>query len=328
MKTLLVTIILLLIQTSQLLADYKDPTAKTNVNEVDTLFQSSTSNYKDLEQSLENSKNAATQSIKDQKSFSNIEGSKNAASTAKELSNIRPGDLEARGREEYARNPQMNDYFVDYSKPGNSLHKSDAERIANASGKVMNDLVSSLKDLKVDCKTQKGNKEVEPEYLIEIEKKQHPKGDTVYDKFTCDHLRNKYSCKNTVTVNCKRKAMRWGAWQERRIDLIGCNVYAYSRNWTYTLKWKKRRYGVHIKVGDAEVNRQIQHHIAGSLSIHPDHIGDVRTNARGYGGEPAQAEISGKDYYWPKYLVHYKYRDGQLVCQEWNESWAETCLLN
>jgi hypothetical protein len=69
--------------------------------------------------------------------------------------------------------------FVDYNRPSTMAYKQDAEMIANASGKMMDNLLGQLKDIGVDCKTVKGNKEIEPQYFMELSRRdERAKGDT------------------------------------------------------------------------------------------------------------------------------------------------------
>ncbi|WP_375359829.1 hypothetical protein [Candidatus Tisiphia endosymbiont of Nemotelus uliginosus] len=185
------------------LAVYTEPTAKTNVNKVDPLFNEKIENYKGFEQVLERQKAAAVKGAESEAGFNDLVGSRQARSKGSELSNIRAEELEGSGIRESFKEAWINEYLVDYSKPGMMRHKDDASKITEATGQMMSSLLGFLKRLDIDCKQVKGNKEIEPQYHIQlITKLDRNKGDTVYDKTICEELRNKYRCIDELILQC------------------------------------------------------------------------------------------------------------------------------
>lgn len=208
---------------SEVIADYTELTTRTNINKREPLFNSSVEDYQTFEQAIEDNKNSAARGIASKEGFSELVSHEQAATMADDLSKIPAGQLADQGRETLAREPDLNDYFVDYSKPGMMEHKKDAEIIATATGVLLDNLVSRLKELGVDCKTVKGNQEIEPQYFIELNKQQHR--NTIYDQLFCEQLHNKYRCVDQLTLQCSE--LTEGA---ASITINDVSVSGYGRN--------------------------------------------------------------------------------------------------
>lgn len=181
-------------------AQYLDPTHKTNVNKIEPLFETNLMDHKQLEQGAKNSIDSAIEGIKGNRGLDALVGYDKAESEASRLSAIPHQDLQQSGREEKAKSPWLDEYFIDYSKPGNLKYRQTAEEIAAKTGEMINNILGKLKDIGVDCRTVKGNEIREPKYVIELD--QQVVQDTVYDKYICEELRNIYTCKDTLSVRC------------------------------------------------------------------------------------------------------------------------------
>ncbi|WP_341751209.1 hypothetical protein [Candidatus Tisiphia endosymbiont of Piscicola geometra] len=184
-------------------AQYLDPINKTNINEVDPLFEKNIDNYQSWSRQIEDSKAGFARGVENSQGLGDLVGHDKLQSEADRLSSIEAEDLSNKGWEESAKDPFYNEMFVDYSRPGMMAHKQDAEMIANASGKMMDNLLGQLRDIGVDCKTVKGNKEIEPQYFMELSRRdERAKGDTIYDQYFCERLRNRYACVDGLTLQC------------------------------------------------------------------------------------------------------------------------------
>jgi hypothetical protein len=205
-KASIVALLLLSHLTS--LATYTEPTSRTNVNKVDPVFDEKIESYKSFEQALEEQKTSAVKGAESEVGVHDlVDGSDEARAKVSNLSNIRAEELEGAGLRESVREPWINEYLLDYSKPGMMQHKEDAAIIANGTGKMLDGLIGILKKLGIDCKQVKGNKEVEPQYHIQLALElDRNKGDTIYDKIICEELRNKYHCTDTIIVRCVNRA--------------------------------------------------------------------------------------------------------------------------
>lgn len=198
-----IVLIILMVTITCAEAQYLDPINKTNINEVDPLFEKNIDNYQSCSRQIEDSKAGFARGVENSQGLGDLVGHDKAESEADRLSSIEAGDLSNKGRREAAKDPFYNEIFVDYSRPGMMAHKQDAEMIANASGKMMDNLLGKLKDIGVDCKTVKGNKEIEPQYFMELSRRdERAKGDTIYDQYFCERLRNRYSCVDGLTLQC------------------------------------------------------------------------------------------------------------------------------
>jgi hypothetical protein len=328
-------------------SQYLDPTTKTNVNEIDPLFENSIEDYKGFEQSIENQASSSVEGMREGGGFDSVPFHEGAEQEAKNLSNIKAQDLEHRGREEFAKNPEINDIFIDHTKPGVMEHKRDAEDIANATGTLLKNLVAKLKNLGVDCKTVKGNKEIEPEYHIELNSRSEQ--NRIYDKFFCEQLRNQYACVDSLTLTCRKKGMKWEEWEHKQIRVAGGELVRFDRGvlthnkrdkkvfeWNLYLGagnghsfFKKKRSNNPYTVSAIREFLSTKHegatidNISTEMSAYWDG-GLFSINGWRYGGRT----LGSKDYAWSTYVINYQYRTGKLVCEEWDEQWDERCRLN
>jgi len=328
-------------------AEYRDPTAKTNVNKVEPLFEENIGNYKGFEQMLESQKAASVKGAETEAGYNDLVGSKEARAKGEELSRIKPEELEGAGINESIKESWVNDYLVDYSKPGMMQHKKDAEVITLSTGAMMDGLLGLLKKLDIDCKQAKGDKQIEPQYYIQVTKElDRNKGDTVYDQFFCERLRNNYNCGDSLTLRCKTRGIAWGPWQDKQIRIPGGELVNFGRTVFWVEKTAKRCFEYKLSV---QGRRKFFGHmppdpyVVGSMreflatKHHGATIDNISTEMSSwwegglfsidgwtYGGRV----LGSKDYAWSTYVVNYKYRDGKPACFEWSEEWREQCRLN
>ena len=177
----------------------------TNQNNQTDLFVKEIENKKELEQSLKHAKEQAGKGIAEQEGLKSLNVTQDEVNNkTTELNSINAYDLESAGRLERAK--EENHYYelleVDHSAPGMIKHKQDMEQIANASGKLIAKLTEGLKDIGVDCKKTKGNKEVEPQYNIDT--LQEHTSDITYTKVICEQPQNSYDCSQSLKLTCKQ----------------------------------------------------------------------------------------------------------------------------
>ena len=315
-------------------SQYLDPTSKTNINKIDPLFEENIKNYKNLEQEIEADSKSAVDGIKSRKGFNSLAGHEKAELEASNLSNIPHDELQGKGREIKAKETWIEDYFIDYSKPGHLRYKQDAEEITSATDKMMKNLLGMLKNIGVDCKTVKGDKRYEPQYFIELEKRDIK--DAIYDQFLCEELRGEYNCSDTVTVKCSKTGLRYGEWQDREIALDGKMLYVNFIDWGWSVKWKRKRHGWHISGSQGSesslsaqgINDSARLFISNNLGVLLEQIHPVigfPPGGRGIGN--ITPLYSRWRVAWDQYVFKYKYRDTYQVCEVWSEDWTERCVL-
>jgi hypothetical protein len=298
---------------------------QTNKNDISNLFQSEIEDRQGLDKFLENSKNQAESGIGNKAGLQELGTNEGALENkTSELNSINANSLESRGQEERAK--EENAYYevleIDYTDPKILNHKKDIDKITDANEKLTSRLIDGLRDLDIDCKTVKGDKELEPQYAIEI-KKEHFK-DTKYNKTTCEELRNKYNCTDTLKLSCKKRGMKWNPWQYREVQIAGDTVYHGAKHLGYAVFWKKKRWGWHLTFDSAGWRVFLSNHFGIPLEQIHEQI-HFPGGARGIGGNHPIYE------HWrivfDAYLFGYNYRDGHEICEEWVEDWTENCRL-
>ena len=178
---------------------------RTNQNNQTDLFAKEIDNKQELEQSLKHAKEQAGKGIAEQEGLKSLNVTQDEVNNkTTELNSINAYDLESAGRLQRAK--EENHYYelleVDHSAPGMIKHKQDMEQIANASSQLIAKLTEGLKDIGVDCKKTKGNKEVEPQYSIDTI--QEHVSEPVYTKVICEQPRNAYDCTQSLNVSCQQ----------------------------------------------------------------------------------------------------------------------------
>lgn len=331
---------------------YLDPQVKTNVNKVDPLFDENIPDYRSFERDMLEHKKAVASGVGRGLGTKDVVGASDAEKTARDLSEISANDLESRGRAKGAADSMFNEIFVDYSKPGNMQIKKDMEEIAESSGNMMKVILGMLKDLGVDCKSVKGNTQIEPQYHIDLKSRtDRDKGETVYDPYFCEQPRREYHCLDEVTVTCKKKGIKWGPWQDKEIRVPGAELISYSadkhmfriektddRVFDYFLRlnsWKELGWWrEELKSPEAG---HILHARKFLATKHEGATIDNIAEEMSSSSEGNHFSISGrrydgralgsKDYAFASYVINYKYRDGSPACLEWDEDWGEECQL-
>lgn len=319
----------------------------TNINEVTDLFDRSVESKDQYIENLEGIRAGGIANIEKGESLQHIQEIDKSEAEASRLSSIRAVDLDEEGRnarnsEEYSFYDE-GDFEPDLTKPGNREHKRDVIDIVNATAELLANLTSKLKELGVDCKAVKGPVQRDPIYRIEV--KREVQNNTEYDQFFCQEPRNKYNCKDSVSLTCKRKGKGYGEWEPRKIRFSGHVLHNEKENWGWAVHWKTKRWGWHIhshhprKAGSrgsespwrnnpAAIMADARAYIAEQLGVSIEQIGedvDFPPSGRGVG------KIRPVRYrwrvVWDEYEFGYSYRDAYDICEEWEEDWTESCKL-
>lgn len=141
-------------------------TGKTNVNEVNDLFDRHIENKSELMRDLQEQQSGTVTQIQSGEGLQHIEGIGEAESTAKELGSIREVDLESSGRQKRASEEysfyDKNELEPDYSKSGNIAHKQDCDEIVSQTGlsmkKLGSDFQTKLSAVGINCQKDKVDK--------------------------------------------------------------------------------------------------------------------------------------------------------------------------
>jgi hypothetical protein len=249
-------------------------------------------------------------------------------SKTQELNAISDTSLENAGRakrasEEY-RFYDENELEPDYSKPGNLMHKEDMTAIADGTSTIMGDLISKLKTIDIDCKTEKGPIQKEPVYYIDIKREEQKQTD--YDQFFCEELKNKYSCQDTLSMECTKRGMKWNPFQYKVIRIPGDIIYHSARDLGHAVHWKKKRKGWHLYQNHAGWRAYLARH----LGVKLEQIGEqiiFPYGARGV-GDATHPVYDQWRIVFDEYEFGYNFRTGTEICEAFEETWSETCTLN
>ncbi len=339
-------VLMLLIAPLLAKATAENTVVRTNINPVNDFLDKEITDRQGLENLVENSKQQAQKGIESKQLIgdlsiveSELEGK------ASQLNAINANSLEAEGFNERNKeeNRYYNDFELDYSSAHLAEHKKDIDLIVDASSVLLAKLTDGLKELGIDCKTVKGNKEIDPEYIIEVKKEQHK--DTIYNKHICEELRNRYSCSDTLHLTCKKKGMEWGEWQDKEIHIPAADLFSFGKPIFWIDHTGKRCFEYKLTVGktnflgfdipaDAEKVLWMREflatkHAGSTIENISDQMssswygGIFSIDGWRYGGRV----VGYKDHAWQTYLVKYQYRDGKPICVEWAEEWKEGCSL-
>ena len=322
---------------------------QTNKNDISNLFNQEIEDRQGLDKFLENSKKQAESGVGNKAGLQELGTNEGELENkTSELNSINANSLESRGQEERAK--EENAYYevleIDYTDPKILNHKKDIDKIADANEKLTSLLIEGLRDLDIDCKTVKGDKELEPEYALEIEK-EHFK-DVTYNRQSCEELRNRYNCNDTVTLKCSKTGLRYGEWQHKTIKLPGHALHHEKGNWGYAVKWKNKRWGWHItpyhpkgwgeyqidspwRNDPAAIIADARLYLAIKLGVQLEQIREDVGFPLGGRGVDDGSSINPVGcrwrVAWNEYEFTYYYRDTYPVCEVWSEDWNEVCRL-
>lgn len=307
-------------------ADHVDPVATTNKNEQTTLFKDSVEDVGGFENQINSGKDTAINGLNgSSKVLEDITGKKESEvrQTTGNLEKIRANDLESAGAKEMQEKKVIEELYINEEENLWQEHKKDAELIANGTKDLLNNLLGLLKDrMGIDCKQVKGSKVIEPEYHIQIQQKQSK--DAKYNQHFCEDRRNKYNCRDQLTVKCTKKGIRWNEWQNRDLLIPGGVVYWQAWGLGYEIFWKRKRWGWHIHQDSSGWRSFISAHLNIPLTQIHETIG-FPNGARGIGNINPCGERWRQC--WDNYSFTYRYRDGVEICEEWAETWTESCGL-
>jgi hypothetical protein len=324
------------------------PRHKTRLNEVTDMFDKEVEDKANLEQMIENSKTQAEQGIADKEVIKTLELKENELENkTTKLNSINANSLESEGQREKAKEEHA--YYdaleVDYTDPQIINHHKDMDKILSASDRLMGRLIEGLKDLGVDCKTVKGDKEIEPEMYLDIEKEQQR--DTVYDQHICEEPRNQYSCSDVVTLKCTNKGS--GNFEARTIR------FAYNEmphHWWGGLYGTTPVFGINGRnrgfidflgsdtfkhLGSDNVKVEVTEYIKRKTGANDVALPDQRILIRMGLDVLYQLDESGNNGPWEGIMwppvdtdstIRFFYRVSQEdKCISWSEEWVETCAL-
>lgn len=320
---------------------------QTNKNEITNFFDKEVEDRQGIEQFLENSRKESEQGVVGKGAVQALEISENELEgKTSELNSINTNSLESRGQEERAK--EENNYYdqleVDYNDHKIINHKKDIDKIADANERLMSRLIEGLRDLEIDCKTVKGNVEIEPEYHLEIEK-EHFK-DVTYNQHICEELRNRYNCSDTLTLTCKVKGIQWGEWQDKEIHVPGAELINFGKEIFWIHRTAPRCFEYKLSLHKAPYTKENSnsapdpYHVLSMREFlaakHNATIDNISTKMKGswYGGifsisgwNIGGRGLGSKDYSWNTYVINYQYREGNPACFDWQETWSEKCAL-
>lgn len=185
---------------------HKKP-VRTNLNEVSGEFEEHIENKALLDSNVEDLKSRGISGIEvaDPSYILGAEDGSKVSSESSRLSSISEYDLEDAGRRERAnpKNSYFDDFETDYTKPGASMHKKDAEEIISATNIKLGELTRALKDIGIDCREVSKDRDIKDPYLIELEREEVKEVD--YDKTLCEQVKNNYSCTSSFKATCRHK---------------------------------------------------------------------------------------------------------------------------
>ena len=130
----------------------------------------------------------------------------NVEQNAKSLDQIH--DLDYAGRnKQMSEGEMLSSVLIDQSQPGMKAHLVDANNIAESTDQLLKNLVQGLKQSNdIDCKEYEGYRDLENSY--HARKVTRQENHIANEPFFCEHLRNKYDCKDDLEIHCLQFSSR------------------------------------------------------------------------------------------------------------------------
>ena len=321
------------------------PMQKKNKNEVTDFFPKEVKDKVEIEQMMEESRINAAKGVERKEALTLLPDSGQIAGKSSELEGMNQSEAEQKGLQLRAED---NEYWsrahVNYKDLQVIRHKEDVDDIAKASEKLIARLFDKLKELGVDCKQKKGEREIEPELYIEIEREKQK--EVTYDKHLCEYLRNKYNCRDTLSLTCKVKGIQWGEWQDKEIHVPGAELINFGKEIFWIHRTAPKCFEYKLSLHKAPYTKENSnstpdpYHVLSMREFlaakHNATIDNISTKMKGswYGGifsisgwKIGSRGLGSKDYSWNTYVINYQYREGNPACFDWQETWSEKCTL-
>ena len=351
----------------RVVADHEEPVVQLQKNKQTDLFeQSFGGKWQQEQQNIEALKEKTVESLKTHQGLEMISdlSPEELKARSNDLSKLEVSELESKGLAKVIEEDVLNQFYVDYEKPLNKQYLEDAKDLANAQKKLLANLSARLNEFGVECQTVKGDKEQEPMYFLQIEKR--PIKNSRYNQTFCEELRNRYDCRDALKLRCIKRALRFKEWQARKIRLNGPGLINEKMSWGFLehIKGKKKWYKsafpglfgsnkghfwiflVHphhpsaqqIAFGPYEdyshwrgnpgaIINDARHYIASKLGVMVEQIGDnIEFNPSAQGVGP-MVNVRGNWYVWSEYELGYLFRDAYEICEEFSKEWDERCRL-
>ena len=314
----------------------------TNVNEVNTLFEDHIENKAEYFRNLEGLRDESAGRIESKSGLASIGEIDKAEGFSSQINSIDEYDLGAEGKkirasEEY-RFYDEHEMAPDWSKPGNRMHKEDAEDITLAVAKKLKALAKHLEELGLDfdCSKQRKPVQLDPAFSLEITR--NLKENVEFDQILCEEARNKYRCTNLLHLTCKRKSPGGSLPGTIRIS-----VSEMPDHW-----WLGRgndgnmSYGYHTTNMFLVFNTEVMEEVKAKIieKIGPVEIEVPAQRIMIFGGEQVLYQLNEYGEYgtvqntWhpnPEGIsgsIRFFYKaPNEAKCEEWEEDWAERCVL-
>jgi conjugal transfer mating pair stabilization protein TraN len=162
---------------------------------------------------------------------------------------------------------------------------------------------------------------------IELDPLRHTEGDNFSNSETITKTKIAKSCIEGVdfTVDIIRKLYletelidKWGAWQDRTIDISGEEICRLHYHLLYPVHWKKKRNGMHMR-SDIGTQNEVRSIIAQKLGVNLEQISEeIGINPRGSGN---LTECRRHEVKWDKYNFKYRFREKEKEFKEKGEYW-------
>ena len=267
---------------------------------------------------------------------SNADQARREAST---LSSLKVRELKDRGQQKMVEE-DLN-VHVDFSKSLNQRHMRDANQFAKGQNKLLGSLMSRLEEAGLDCQIREGAKTREQAYYLQMEQKSVR--DSKYNQAFCEELSNKYNCTDVLHLRCAAKSMRWRIKERRVFNINGHELFNLSMargsrgelgHFVLREKVKKYLFGLirrekswhewHIHTNP----RLWRGFLAERMQVPIDRIGEDVSFPHGGSGQGGLHAIPGRgELVCGRYVVSYEYKEGDEICDRWNERWEERCTL-
>lgn len=239
--------------------------------------------------------------------------------------------LEDRGQVERAKQNHFDLLEVDYSKAGAKKHHQEVKELVSETAAKFKSLSDLLRKVGIDCNSIKTYNKFDTS-PFQIDTKLDKVKEVEYKPNFCEQLQNTYNCISSLRIHCLQKAVDWHEWEQRSITIPGSELYHTASYLFYSHYVAKKTFEqklispISFEAKRCRVNFNSIPQMKSYLEKRFQYRKGSISNDMVFSWHGGTIPLGGKKYLWRNYVINYKYRNGNDICEKWSdEVWQESC---